>query len=113
MVTAILFGWPLKRNLLDDLGAFTIDHVEGAVGLVAYIDTGAVGSEIDSVRRLDAFDLLDDLIRRGVDDMNAVAGGVGYIDADHIRAYRRSDKGQERSENKKEPQIFRAWKTRK
>ena len=54
------------------------------LGFVAEIEMAAVGSGSGPVVHLDAGDLADDRVRRRIDEMNVVAGGVGLHDADRI-----------------------------
>ena len=77
-----------QGNLLDELAAL-IDDVERAVGFVADVDPRAVRREAHAVRRFDALDHLDDLVGRGIDDVNVVAGGVRHVHARRFGCRRR------------------------
>ena len=79
-----------EGHLLDDLSDLAIDNVESAIGFVTDIDAGTVGSEINSVRALDPFDLLRHFVGRWIDDVHTVSGGVGDINADHAFGSRHS-----------------------
>src|SRR5207245_4566148 len=78
-------GVAAQAHFLDDFAGLAIHDVQRAVGLVADVYARAVGSEVDPVGRLDALDHLHDLVGRRIDDVNAVAGAVGRIDADLAR----------------------------
>jgi hypothetical protein len=77
---------PVLVDLLDKLAALSIDNVKSAVRLIADVDARSIGGKIDSVGGLNPFDLLHDLVRCGINDMDAVPGGVRNIDPDRIRS---------------------------
>jgi hypothetical protein len=81
-----------QRHFLDQRAARAVEHVERGISLVADIDPRAVGRGRDAVGGLDALDLLDNLVGRGIDDVDAVAGAVGHID--ESRAAPRRQRGQ-------------------
>src|SRR5439155_25562784 len=70
-------GMPAQGNPLDDLVRPDVDDVEGALGFVADVDAAAFGRVAGAVADFDSVDHGDDLVRRGIDDVDVVAGAVG------------------------------------
>jgi hypothetical protein len=77
-------GMIAQRHLLDELAALALEHVERGIGLIAGVDLATVGRKTDPMRPLDPLDDLHDLVGRRIDDVNAVAGAVGHVDANRI-----------------------------
>ena len=74
-----------ELHLGNALAARPVEDIERAVGFVAHIHALAVGREIDAVRGLDRPDRLHHFLGGGIDDVDAVAGAVGDVDARGLR----------------------------
>ena len=75
---------PAQGNSLDDLVRLDVDDVEGALGFVADVDAAAVGRGAGAVADFDSVDHGDDLVRRGIDDVDVVAGAIGLDNPDLV-----------------------------
>src|SRR6202040_1855024 len=80
-----IVGVGTQRDLLDQLARLAVENIKGRIDFVADIDPGTVGRECNSVHTLDPLDLLDHLVGRGINDVDAVAGAVGDVDAGRAR----------------------------
>src|SRR5262249_3013996 len=94
-----------QRHFLDQRTTRAVEDVERAVGLVADIDPRPIRRGHDSVRGLDPFDLLDDLVGRGINDVNAVAGAVSHIDESRTAPRRQRDECQDHPQMPQDPTM--------
>jgi len=60
-----------------------VNHVEGTIGFIADVDP--VAGNRSAMTRVNAFDLSDDLVRSGIDNVNIVARSIRLNDSDRGR----------------------------
>src|SRR5712692_4277443 len=69
-----------ERYLASNFPALSIHHIEHTLCFIADVDPRPVGREGDAVRQLDATYYLHDLVRRGIDNVDSVAGAIRNIE---------------------------------
>ena len=73
-----------ELDLLDELVGFGVVGIDGALGLVGDVDELAVRRAGHAVGGLDALEMADGLVGRGIDDVDVVTAAVGLINAHRI-----------------------------
>ena len=91
---------PGQRNLLRDLQRLRIDDVERRGRLVAEVQPAAVRCGGHAMDHFGVRNLAHDLVGGWIDQVNAVAGGIGLDDdgACGLRRQRKRDDGQQKQE---------------
>ena len=91
---------PGQRNLLRDLQCLRIDDVERRGRLVAEVEPAAVWRGGHAMDDFGVRNLADDRVGHRIDQVNAVAGGIGLDDdgAGGLRRQRKRDDGQQKQE---------------
>src|ERR1700675_508847 len=69
-----------ERYLAKNLPALSIHHIEHALRFIADVNARSIRRENDAMRQLDAAYYLHDFIRRGINNVDGVAGAVRDID---------------------------------
>ncbi len=80
-----IVGVCAQHNFLDQLAGLPVENIKRRIDFIADIDLGTVRRECNPVRPLDSLDLLHHLVGGRINDVDAVPGAVGDIDAGRTR----------------------------
>jgi len=95
-----------QRDVLRDLQRLRVGDVERRLGLVRDVEAAAVRCHCRAVVHLDAGNLAHHLVGVGIDQHDAVAGGVGLDDPDRGRLQREGGQRQSAGQNKGSDERF-------